>query len=495
MTDGSLFYNIHNPNTMKKITLTTLIATVVFILSVINVQAANPDFSMIGFATLNGGTTGGEGGETVTVKTFAELKQYAENANIPYIIQIDGEINTGITAHIEKGTGKIATSGSTETIETTYGEVIKIGSNKTLIGIGDKAFLNRIGLNVQCQSNIIIRNIKFTMQDVPIDKSGENKIVGFRNGAEILLGDPDCISIQADNDNLPKADRYSKNIWIDHCEFYNYPLTTEHKDRYDGLVDIKNDVQFVTISWCHFHDHSKACLFGKGSSDDFNRTTTMHHNYFEDIKGSRLPLLRHGQHHYFNNYMYGCEDGLNVRINSNAYIESCYFEDTKSPIFGKTGDSPSGKATLKDNIFKGCKNLPAGNENIDGAKFSELKADLSFEETDFNPSAHYNYSALLDNAEEVPAIVKEYAGVGKISDNLNSIQSDQTQLASVIVKGKRITVTADNGSNVKIYTTNGKLLTSKTVSGNEEIFPINQKGIYLVQVKSNNQVQNIKVII
>ena len=53
-------------------------------------------------------------------------------------------------------------------------------------------FLNRVGLNVQCHSNIIVRNIKFTMTGVPIDKNGENKIIGFANGAEVMLGDPDC---------------------------------------------------------------------------------------------------------------------------------------------------------------------------------------------------------------------------------------------------------------------------------------------------------------
>ncbi len=187
---------------MRKITstiaITALAATGAF-------AAATPDFSMIGFATTNGGTTGGEGGKTVCPQTFTELKQYAEDPTTPYIIVIDREITTGITAYVDTTSGHLSSAGATNAIASTYGEILKLGSNKTLIGEGDKGFLNRIGINIQCQQNIIIRNLRISLQDVPVDKSGENKIVAFRNGAETLIGDPDCISIQADNDNLPAS--------------------------------------------------------------------------------------------------------------------------------------------------------------------------------------------------------------------------------------------------------------------------------------------------
>ena len=450
-----------------------------------NLNASDlPDYSMVGFATLNGGTTGGEGGEVVTVTTFAELKKYAEDATTPYVIQIQGEINTGIISYIDND--GYLTTDHTSGKQTMYGEIIKLGSNKTLIGLGDNAFLNRIGINIQCQSNIIIRNIKFTFLDVPIDKSGENKVVGFRNGAEVLLGDPDCIGIQADNENLPKADRYCRNIWIDHCEFYN--SLDVHKDRYDGLIDIKNDVQYVTISWCYFHDHSKACLFGKGNSDDFNRTTTLHHNYYENIKGSRLPLLRFGQHHYFNNYQYGCEDGINIRINSNAYIEACYFENTKRPIFGKS--SENGKATLIDNIFKGCSKLPEGCTNIDGAKQETLGSDVSFDETSFVPSDYYSYSSFVNDAADIPTIVKTYSGVGKLGTN--SIKDIDTHIEAFTYNDNNQLVVANaKDCDIFIYNTQGQLINSKTATSVKEYFTLN-KGIYIIYIHSNNNNKSIK---
>ena len=48
----------------------------------------------IGFATLNGGTTGGRAGQTVTASTYAQLKMYAESAT-PYVILVQGTISNG----------------------------------------------------------------------------------------------------------------------------------------------------------------------------------------------------------------------------------------------------------------------------------------------------------------------------------------------------------------------------------------------------------------
>ena len=49
-----------------------------------------PDYSLVGFATLNGGTTGGEGGTEVTVSDFNELKRYAEEeSGLDELLQTD----------------------------------------------------------------------------------------------------------------------------------------------------------------------------------------------------------------------------------------------------------------------------------------------------------------------------------------------------------------------------------------------------------------------
>lgn len=380
-----------------------LLLTLALVLSFTYVWAQPaPDFSMIGYAAIPGegnfnnagGTTGGKGGKLVCPKDFKELKAYAESAN-PYIILIDKEITTGNPCNVDVN-GNVVVSGGTAS---TYGEVLKLTSNKTLLGVGDKAFLNRIGIVIQTQSNIIIRNIKFSMRNVPVSKTDENKIIAWRNGAEVILSDPDCIGIQAD---LTSAKvNYGHHYWVDHCEFYNGDAP--NKDRYDGLLDMKNNVQFTTISWCNFHDHDKACLSGKGNSDNYPRTVTMHHNYFHNIEGSRLPLQRGGIYHYFNNMQEGCSDGYDLREGAVGYVEKCYFKDTKAPVM-----PGGGEATLVDLVFENCKRIPS-EYAVDGVKYDEL---YTIPASTYRPP--YTYTA--DAVADVPTIVPQYAGIGKIAD-------------------------------------------------------------------------------
>lgn len=453
------------------------------------VLAQTPDFRMVGFATLNGSTTGGSNGQTVTPATFGELKQYIENPSTPYVIRIEKEFNTGVQTWVD-AEGSIVSSDATGAIETTFGAIFKVGSNKTIIGIGDQAFFNRIGLVVQCQSNIIIRNIKFTMKDVPATRDGEYKILA--TDGVTTIGDPDCIGIQADAESIPEAQRISEHIWVDHCEFYNENI--DNKDRYDGLIDNKNNVQYMTISWCYFHNHSKALLSGKGSSDDYNRTITYHHNYFSEIDGSRLPLLRFGQHHYFNNYLENCPgDGVNLRINTNCYIEQNYFKNSKKPVFGKL--SENGQALLIDNIFENCSRLPEGITNIDGAKSDPLSSSEEFvRECNFTPSDLYTYTDVLDAPENVPAIVKAYSGVGIITEQTNSSDFLSDRNYNVFTDENGIFIQAEPNIRATVFNLNGKIVYHSKLTTNNLAIHIILHGGYIVQLTSDIYKVSYKVL-
>lgn len=453
------------------------------------IAAQTPDFSMIGFATLNGGTTGGAAGQVVTPTTFDELKQYVEDPTIPYQIRITKEFNTNVKTWVDVE-GGIVTSDTPGAIETTFGAILKVGPNKTLIGIGDKAFFNRIGLVIQCQSNIIIRNIKFTMKYVPATRDGEYKVLDI--DGVTTIGDPDCIGIQADKDSIPEPQRISEHIWIDHCEFFNENIT--NKDRYDGLLDNKNNVQNLTISWCYFHDHSKALLSGSGNSDIYNRTITYHHNYFSHIDGSRLPLLRYGQHHYFNNFMENCDgDGLNLRINTNCYIEQNYFKNSKKPIFGKLTEFGQGK--LIDNIFENCSRLPAGITNIDAASSSPLSDSEEFvRDCNFIPTNLYNYSSVLNATVDVPLTVKTYSGVGKIGVDPLSVHAVSAVIQEVWAKDKELVVKAESGTVITIYDLNGKLIYNSILENELNYIPLNITGLCIVRLKKDNSIATFKIV-
>lgn len=444
---------------------------------------ATPDFSMMGFATTNGGTTGGAGGAVVTPTTLAELKQYAEDKTTPYVILITKEFNTGVSVNID-GTGAISSTGTTKT---TYGDIIKLGSNKTLVGIGNAAFFNRIGILVQTKSNIIIRNIRFSMKDVPIERTNENKIIGWVNGAAKTLSDPDCIGIQADDTSYAESARLSRHIWIDHCEFFNEdPSTMTDVDRYDGLVDGKNNTSDITISWCYFHDHHKASLMGKGNSDDYDRHITYSHNHFKNIL-SRLPLIRFGKVHVLNNYMVTSENGTNARINSDVYIEGNHYEDSKKPVFGKV--SENGAATFVGNAWVGCSRVPQVILNAGQASGAEaLSASEELLAGTFKPATFYTYKA--DAVKDVPSLVSTWSGVGKIStaEYLSTGTSTREGPASRVdarIEGGVVRIRTETGTRIRFATLDGAVLRSHCASHTEEILPApSSPGVYLLTVGS-----------
>jgi hypothetical protein len=82
---------------------------------------------------------------------------------------------------------------------------------------------------------------------------------------------------------------------VDHCDL-------SHAE--DGLCDITDKANYVTVSWCRFHDHNKASLIGRSdtaTSDVGYLKVTFHHNWFDHV-WINTPRLRFGFAHLFNNY-------------------------------------------------------------------------------------------------------------------------------------------------------------------------------------------------
>lgn len=335
---------------------------ILFALSLITLSAqVQPDFSMKGFAAIGDGTTGGAGGASVVVSNHEELSK-AVAGNTPAVIYVNGEIDPG-----------------------NGGILIEVGSNKTIIGIGATATISKIQLYLKNASNVIIRNLRFSM-------------IGSTLGS-----DADCISIATTSSNV------CRNIWIDHCEFFNEtPIANASaslKDKYDGLIDIKKASELITISWCYFHDHYKAVLIGFTNDDTYDRKITMHNNFFQRI-GSRAPSYRGGTAHIYNNYFEGALDNgkpfstaINTREGACLLVENNYFKDMNHTIYCALADVVlEGYAYGEGNIFV---NSPANTANTCDS---------------FTPP----YSVTQIATEEVPAVVEAWAGVGKLDPSLTT---------------------------------------------------------------------------
>lgn len=299
----------------------------------------------VGFASMNGGTSGGAGGKTLTVSSFNELKSYAGNSE-KYVIKVKGTISPG-----------------------SRGGQINVKSNTSIIGIGNSAFLKGVGLNISGQKNIIIRNLKMTL-------------VGTSNPRS--FNDGDIISIKGS----------SRNIWVDHCELYSEdPDKQKNIDKYDGLVDIKNQSGFITISYNYFHDHHKCGIVGSSDSDLYgNRKITFHHNYYRKVK-YRMPMYRGSTGHFFNNYIVGARDATEIRAGTCVRVERNYYEALHYSIYTPTDSR--GKTERIENI--------------------EVKRTKRFYPSDCKANIPYNYShVLIKNTKDVKTLIPKYAGVGKM---------------------------------------------------------------------------------
>ena len=403
------------------------------------------DFGIDGFAAYEGntgawyhagGTTGGAGGDVVTAEDFSQLQAYLQSSK-PYIILVTKDIATSKVCYIDKSAAKnniCEKQDGTEGTATTFGERIMVASNKTLIGVADAQgnvpLISRITLVMQCVHNIIIRNLRFTMLEVPVIYSKENKIVAWREGEQKMLNsDPDCIGIQADAVSAKKDS--GGHIWIDHCEFFNGD--TNSKDRYDGLIDCKNNVQWMTFSYNLFHDHCKSCLWGKGDSDIFDncRTISAHHNWFKHVQspdgkqGSRLPLQRGGSVHYMNNYQNECLDGWDLRAQAVSYVDACYFKDCKAPILPDGNEGAKLTVNKEEGygiIYDNCRRIITS--PTDGITYlntpSKLDAEYNLADYDaigtWKPTDTWSGYSVNNRvkAEQVPDFCEKYSGAGKI---------------------------------------------------------------------------------
>jgi pectate lyase len=253
------------------------------------------DTALVGFATVAGGTVGGQGGRTVIVTTAVDLKTNASTSSESLVIEVHGMISNP--------TGQI-----------------HVNSNKTIVGFGETSGLTGGGLDLQESENIIIRNLVISK----------------------VVGTADAISVTS-----------AKHVWVDHCDLSS---DLDHgKDYYDGLVDITHGSDDVTVSWTRFHDHFHPSLIGhsddNGSEDTKHLTVTFHHNLFQNTN-SYNPTIRFGLLHAYNNvYRDLLLNGISSRMGAQVLAEANTFENVPTPLTTQFESPMDGFLQNKDNVF------------------------------------------------------------------------------------------------------------------------------------------------
>lgn len=252
---------------------------------------------LVGWAAVAGDgvetTIGGLGGDTVTATSADELKSYAASAE-PLIIQIESALAVG---------------------------TLDVVSNKTLLGIGPAATILG-GIRVRplksddpIVSNVIIRHLRVDAASAVPDDGG------------------DGIHIER-----------AHHVWIDHCEIWDSP---------DGNTDITHGSNWVTVSWTKYHytsaapnpDHRFSNLIGHSEdaadTDRDRLNVTYHHNWWADGIEQRMPRVRFGDVHVFNNYVAatGAVAAVAAGTEAKLVVENNHFEGVNDPHFFHEGSA------------------------------------------------------------------------------------------------------------------------------------------------------------
>ena len=227
---------------------------------------------------------------------------------------------------------------------------VHVPPNTSIIGM-DNAKLKGVNL-VLDSDNVIIRNIQFESPYDYFPSWDPN------DGPEGNWNSQyDSISIKG-----------GTHIWIDHSSFQDGPETVEKYfgrkyEHRDGLVDITNEADYITISYSTFANHNKTMLIGSSDSkisDEGKLHVTLHHNYFHDVV-QRLPRVRFGQVHVYNNYFasditngeYAYAYALDVGKKSQIYAENNVADITGKDYTSFVKVFGGKQLTTVNNMFNG----------------------------------------------------------------------------------------------------------------------------------------------
>eukprot|EP00833_Pecoramyces_ruminatium_P010317 jgi/Orpsp1_1/1184349/evm.model.c7180000089189.1 len=276
-------------------------------------------------------TTGGEGGVEYHVNSYKELKDALDNKgkpNEPKIIYIESPINGAeddeghiLTAEelspgfsFQKYLDCFTEDGSKwlDTDECNKIDqlrlegapkqaaqiMVRITPNTTIIGTGEDSRLEEMSIQIKESENVIIKNLSV---EAPNDLFPEWDPTDGIHG-----------SWNSEYDAIVVSN--STNVWVDNCYLSDgkkgvdtTPITfNKYIELHDGLLDIVNGADFVTVSNNRFENHQKTSLIGNSDSKTTDRghlRVTIHNNVFVNCD-ERLPRVRFGKVHVFNNFFY-----------------------------------------------------------------------------------------------------------------------------------------------------------------------------------------------
>ena len=281
--------------------------------------------------------------------------------------------------------GQVTLSGlACKDVSSAYAIGVKGAANVTFEGIGDDATLYGAGVAVFQSTGIEVRNL------------GLMNWGGGKDGDGISL-------------------KQSLGVWVHNNDvFYGDAGSDGDQAKGDGSMDLKDNSQYVTVSYNHFWDSGKMSLCGMKSESGEN-WITYHHNWF-DHSDSRHPRIRTMSVHVYNNYYDGnSKYGVGAAKDSEAFVEANYFRNCNYPMLS----SMQGSDVLAGGIFSSENGgvIKAYNNYMEGQK-SVIYANSDAGTTTASATDFDAYLA-TSRSETVPLTYKAKQG-GKTYSNFDT---------------------------------------------------------------------------
>ncbi|MGW1784778.1 pectate lyase family protein [Streptomyces sp. NPDC002143] len=301
-----------------------------------------------GWASAGAGTTGGAAADDAHVHTVTDraglVRALDGGSDTPKIIRIAGTVDANtdddgdrldcadyatdgyslkayLAAYDPRTWGAAKPSGPQEEARQASAArqaeriVLPVGSNTTIVGLGRGAVLKGASLQVRNADNVILRNLDLrdAYDCFPVWQPNTGGLGDWKTAY--------------DNIWLTGA----THVWVDHITASDQGHPDEDEPtyfarnylRHDGLLDITNGSDLVTVSWSRFAGHDKAMLIGSGDTATGDRgklRVTVHHNEFESVV-QRAPRVRFGQVHLYDN-RYVVPEGADYRYSLGVSTES-----------------------------------------------------------------------------------------------------------------------------------------------------------------------------
>ena len=281
--------------------------------------------------------TGGGGTKPVLASTWEELEMLAGEADTPTTILLPEGVNdfrrqgdeiterdvcpSTCSADPSKPQYEVLVPSETCPVAQIkmplYERTLRVGSNKTIVGLGRGALVRGVSFALGTQKNIVIRNL--TIYDV--------------NHTLIEAGD--ALGLNGTSD-----------VWLDH-------ITTKWIS--DGFTDIKEGAQGVTASWMHYDGISPDSCTGKHPriSQITDSNVTLHHCFF-DHPDAHTPVVDHSKArvHVYDNLVQDADGyGVGAACGAQVLMEAVTF---------KTVAAPTTKRSCSDDTSLGLISAPAG---------------------------------------------------------------------------------------------------------------------------------------